>query len=201
MRARLCRVEVFDDVFGEAHLRRLKRLRLSAEEENVLVGSALKDPFFLVNGSERWFRVAVKEVSPAPVASTTYSRGTPVGRPSGLIGHSGQFPLAEGMDMRYLLRGLMKMVGDGAEVVLDYTDLVQGASYEEAYDPRKIALGLPAVNYPSDETIIVLTEGSSDRIVLENTLNVHYPHFSDLYSLHVWTTTTSPASRAGRNKP
>ena len=184
VRARLCRVEVFDDVFGEAHLRRLKRLRLSAEEDNVLVGSALKDPFFLVNGSERWFRVAVKEVSPAPVASTTYSRGTPVGKPSGLIGHSGQFPLAEGMDMRYLLRGLMKMVGDGAEVVLDYTDLVQGASYEEAYDPRKIALGLPAVNYPSDEMIIVLTEGSTDRIVLENTLNVHYPHFSDLYSLH-----------------
>lgn len=95
MRARLCRVEVFDDVFGEAHLRRLKRMRLSAEEDNVLVGSALKDPFFLVNGSERWFRVAVKEVSPAPVASTTYSRGTPVGKPSGLIGHSGQLPLAE----------------------------------------------------------------------------------------------------------
>jgi hypothetical protein len=164
VRVRLCRVEVFDDVFGEAHLRRLKRLRLSAEEDNVLVGSALKDPFFLVNGSERWFRVAVKEVSPAPVASTTYSRGTPVGKPSGLIGHSGQLPLAE--------------------EVLDYTDLVQGASYEEADDPRKIALGLPAVNYPSDETIIVLTEGSSDRIVLENTLNVHYPHFSDLYSLH-----------------
>ncbi|MDQ5827628.1 MAG: hypothetical protein M3441_26080 [Chloroflexota bacterium] len=102
--------------------------------------------------------------------------------------------------MRYLLRGLMKVVGDGPEVVLDYTDLVQGASYEEADDPRKMALELPAVNYPSDETIPVFTEGCSDRIVLENTLNVHYQHFSDLYSLHVWTTTTSPASRAGRNK-
>lgn len=143
----------------------------------------------------------MREMSPAPEAFTTYSRGTSVGKPSGLIGHSGPFPLVEGVDMRYLLRGLMKVVGDGPEVVLDYTDLVQGASYEEADDPRKMALELPAVNYPSDETITVLTVGSSDRIVLENTLNVRYPHFSDLYSLHVWTTTTSPASRAGRNKP
>ena len=112
----------------------------------------------------RWFRVAVREMSPAPEAFTTYSRGTSVGKPSGLIGHSGQFPLAEGVDMRYLLRGLMKVVGDGPEVVLDYTDLVQGASYEEADDPRKMALELPAVNYPSDETITVLTEGCSDRV-------------------------------------
>lgn len=106
-------------------------------------------------------------MSPAPEAFTTYSRGTSVGKSSGLIGHSGQFPLAEGVDMRYLLRGLMKVVGDSPEVVLDYTDLVQGASYEEADDPRKTALELPAVNYPSDETITVLTEGCSDRIVLE----------------------------------
>jgi hypothetical protein len=102
------------------------------------------------------------------------------------------FPLANKVDMRCVLRGLLEAVDHGAEVVLDYTELVHGGYYEEGDDPREMALELPEANYPSNEQIILLTEGSSDRCVLENTLEVRYPHLCDLYSFFDFHASNAP---------
>ena len=68
------------------------------------------------------------------------------------------------------------------EVILDYTDLVEGAYYEEEDDLRALALQSLGEEYVRSEKLIVLTEGPVDAEVLQKTLEVRYPHLRDYVS-------------------
>jgi hypothetical protein len=74
-------------------------------------------------------------------------------------------------DLRFAIRSIISLFDDGDEVVLDYTDLVEGGYYEE--DEKLCG--------PSSHAI-VLTEGSTDASLLKLSIETLYPHLSDLLS-------------------
>jgi hypothetical protein len=89
------------------------------------------------------------------------------------------FPYANEIDLRTIVRVLLSVVDPEAEVVLDYTDLLEGGWYSPEDHPRDLALGELQGEYVASEPLIVLTEGSTDAEVLSRTLEVRYPHLKD----------------------
>jgi len=68
------------------------------------------------------------------------------------------------------IRIILQSIPVKSEVIYDYTDLVGGGWTDE--DP---------IDWESVEKIIVITEGSTDKNVLEKSLKLLYPHLYDYY--------------------
>jgi hypothetical protein len=93
-----------------------------------------------------------------------------------------RFPDADEIDFRYILRGLLEVIEPDQEVVLDYTDLVHSGYYSKGDNLRKLTFEEFQEDYLVTEKIIILSEGSSDKIILKKTLEILYPHLREYYS-------------------
>lgn len=65
---------------------------------------------------------------------------------------------------------------------LDISDLVGGGWYEQDQAVCDEALNNLKANYPVNEKVVILTEGSSDKFILEESLKLLFPHLADYYS-------------------
>ncbi len=85
-------------------------------------------------------------------------------------------------DWRCLLRAFVEVCPDNGLVTQDITDLVHAGYYDPDDAVCKIALQQLIEDYPANEKTILLTEGSSDKTVLEKSLRLLYPHLYDYFS-------------------
>jgi hypothetical protein len=85
-------------------------------------------------------------------------------------------------DIRSFFRALLETVSETALVTQDITDLVGGGYYDEADPVCERSLQELKGDYSVNSRIILLTEGSTDREVLEAALDLLFPHLSDYYS-------------------
>lgn len=81
-------------------------------------------------------------------------------------------------DERYITRVALDVL-EGDKVILDYTDLVYSEIYEPDDDLVLEAIGYDFHNIPVFDTILILTEGTSDTYFLSKCLNILYPHLTD----------------------
>jgi hypothetical protein len=85
-------------------------------------------------------------------------------------------------DIRSFIRAFLEVCPDDTPVIQDITALVHGEYYEPTDAVCDLSTAELTQAYPVNEKIIILTEGSSDRRVLEASLDLLYPHLSEYYS-------------------
>jgi hypothetical protein len=94
-------------------------------------------------------------------------------------GYLFQFPCS---DLRYLVRAFLEVCGDDETVSQDLTELISAGYYEPNDHVCELAISALTEGYPVNSRIIVLTEGSSDKHVLESAIDLLYPHLTGFYS-------------------
>jgi hypothetical protein len=87
-----------------------------------------------------------------------------------------------GYDCRSYLRAALEVAGGGGQLTLDLTELVDGeyANADEelcSWSRRELA-----DDFVINHKIVVLTEGKTDRAVLEGAFRLLYPHLAEFYS-------------------
>lgn len=87
-----------------------------------------------------------------------------------------------GLDVRFLLRLLLEVCEPDDDVDYDLTDLVVGEVFDSSADMVAYAEYLINREHEIYRRIIVLTEGVSDKWILERSLKLLYPHLSDFFS-------------------
>lgn len=87
-----------------------------------------------------------------------------------------------GNDVRSLVRIACESVDESADVVQDITDLVEGGYYSEDERVCDNAIASLTRSHPENASRIILTEGSTDREFLQDSLNLLYPHLAGYYS-------------------
>ena len=87
-----------------------------------------------------------------------------------------------GPDRNVALRLVLEICPDAQELVYDVTDLIWGEGFDPEQDFVEYGLSLSAEDYHSKAKIIILTEGQSDSWILQESLNLLYPHLADYYS-------------------
>ena len=85
-------------------------------------------------------------------------------------------------DWRFLLRAIIEGVPDHRDVIYDVTQLVNGGYYDPDDRICTIAKESLIKDYPRNEKIVVLTEGSTDARILQASLGLLHPELSDYYS-------------------
>jgi hypothetical protein len=85
-------------------------------------------------------------------------------------------------DMRFLIRLTCSLVRPHAIVEQDLTEVVNAGYYQMEEAISSNALKALTGDYPANAKIIVLTEGSSDATILQETLSILYPHLAEFYS-------------------
>ena len=85
-------------------------------------------------------------------------------------------------DIRYFFRFFLEVVAEDSEVVLDMSELVTQGYYEFDDEITSIAYKQLTADYPVNAKIIVLCEGASDKAILERSMTLLYPDFSEHYS-------------------
>jgi hypothetical protein len=101
------------------------------------------------------------------------------------------FPCA---DIRCFLRAFLEVSPREALVIQDITDLVHGGYYRIDEAVCEISIQELTKDYPVNEKVIVLTEGSIDKLVLEKSLELLYPHLSGYYSFMDFGISNAPGS-------
>jgi hypothetical protein len=97
-------------------------------------------------------------------------------------------------DFRFVLRSILELFKDDDECSLDYTDLIDGGYYEESDEISKLSLEYLSQNSLSNQKIIILTEGSSDISIIQQTMKVLYPDMLDYYSFMDFNTSNASGS-------
>jgi hypothetical protein len=87
-----------------------------------------------------------------------------------------------GRDIRFLLRIACELVDRRAKVFQDITDLVAGGYYRADECVCEEAIRSLTATHPQNSTRIILTEGSTDREILEISLRILLPHLAGYYS-------------------
>lgn len=97
-----------------------------------------------------------------------------------LIGRDGEYPFQfPGVDIRFFLRAVIEACGDDSEINQELGE-VMGAGYYWYDDPvAENASAALEEDFPMNARIVVLTEGVTDRRVLEGSLKLLYPHLTD----------------------
>lgn len=85
-------------------------------------------------------------------------------------------------DIRHFLRAFLEIVAKSSLVVQDITDLVDGGYYDIKDQVCEGAIEELIGDYLVDSKVLILTEGSSDKNILEPALRLLYPHLADYYS-------------------
>lgn len=99
-------------------------------------------------------------------------------------------------DTRFLIRLACSLVSPDAIVEQDLTDVVNAGYYQMEEAISSNALKALTGDYPANAKIIILTEGSSDAAILQETLSILYPHLAEFYSFFDFD-----ASRAAGGAP
>lgn len=87
-----------------------------------------------------------------------------------------------GSDIRMFLRLVLSACDSRDVVTYDLTDLVLGECFDAKADMVAYSEYLISREYDISRTTIVLTEGTSDRWILEKSLKLLYPHLSAFFS-------------------
>jgi hypothetical protein len=87
-----------------------------------------------------------------------------------------------GSDVRLLLRLACEVVPANSQVVQDITALVNSGYYGEQEPVCENATRVLTAGHPENSPRIVLTEGSTDAVILQESLALLYPHLSDYYA-------------------
>ncbi len=90
------------------------------------------------------------------------------------------FPLCD-YDYRPFMRAVIEVIGIDTELVYDLTDPV-ACEYLDAYEDLCAVARWHMLEDPATQKIVVLTEGKSDKRVLEGSLQLLYPHLAGYYS-------------------
>ncbi len=85
-------------------------------------------------------------------------------------------------DIRYFFRALIEIASQDTYVRLDISALVSAGYYEIDENVCGDALNVLTSSYPSNSKIIILTEGVTDKDVIEQSLKLLYPHLYEYYS-------------------
>lgn len=87
----------------------------------------------------------------------------------------------EGGDVRHVIRLAVEVLPDD-ELEYDLTDLVLGGYYDSTDDVVADAEYLLTEDFAVARRVVVLTEGSADKWILERSLKLLYPHLADFYT-------------------
>jgi len=85
-------------------------------------------------------------------------------------------------DIRYFLRAILELFEADELLILDYTELVHAGYYSEQDALRDLAIEELSEGFATNQKVVILTEGSTDTLILRRTLDVLYPHLRDFYS-------------------
>lgn len=86
-----------------------------------------------------------------------------------------------GIDYRHFTRLLLDICPETDDLEYDLTDLALGGWVEESADLVKYAEEIISHDFVAYSRRIVLTEGISDKQILESSLKLLYPHLSDYF--------------------
>jgi hypothetical protein len=87
-----------------------------------------------------------------------------------------------GTEIRHVIRLAIEAFGEDAELVYDLTELVEGGYYDTADDLNAHAAYLLEQDFLTSRRIVVLTEGATDKWILERSLRLLYPHLADYFA-------------------
>lgn len=85
-------------------------------------------------------------------------------------------------DIRCYIRLLLETFPKDALVTQDITEVTDAGYYEPADEVRNIAIESLTEGIEINSKIIILTEGTSDRDIIERSMNILFPHLRDYYS-------------------
>jgi hypothetical protein len=85
-------------------------------------------------------------------------------------------------DIRFLLRLACSLVSPDAVIEQDLTEVVNAGYYQEEEAISENVIRTLTEDYPANAKIVIVTEGSSDAMILRESLRVLYPHLVDFYS-------------------
>ena len=102
-----------------------------------------------------------------------------------------------GFDFRHFVRLIVEGVPVGEQIVYDLSDLVEGGWVDETDDLVAIAESLMNEDFLLSHRIIVLTEGETDKVFLERSLKLLYPHLSEYFHFFQFTGAKNPRAGGG----
>jgi hypothetical protein len=95
-------------------------------------------------------------------------------------------------DVRFLIRAVIEACGVNSVFQLDLTDVTSSGYYEIADPVAENARAELTSDYPLNTKVVVLTEGITDRRVLEASLRILYPHLDEYYSFMDFDSANAP---------
>ena len=87
-----------------------------------------------------------------------------------------------GYDIRSFIRVFLEVCPKEALVLQDLTDVAAVGYYDFDESVCETSITALSGNYPVNEKYIILTEGATDKFILENAMELLYPHLSEYYS-------------------
>jgi len=87
-----------------------------------------------------------------------------------------------GYDIRHMIRLAVDVCAEQEALVYDLTDLTLGGWYDTEEDLVQHAEYLLTEDFELAQRIIVLTEGPTDKWVIESSLRILYPHLADYFT-------------------
>lgn len=110
-----------------------------------------------------------------------------------ILGDNDDYPFGFlGSDVRSLIRLACEVAPKSSRVVQDITVLVDGGYYEEDEPVCRNATKALTAGHPENSSRIVLTEGSTDATILQEALEILYPHLSEYYAFLDFDSSRSP---------
>jgi len=165
LKAEIARYERWTEVHPEQVFKETLQILLEFNLEN-----------WLANLEEIW-RQGLKQTHVSDPACTGYP---PLLRYM-LCDNVNQWYGFPGYEYRHFIRLLLDVCTDTDELVYDLTDLVLGGWIEEADDLVRYTDALISDDFTVSRRIIILTEGITDKWILERSLRLLYPHLSDYF--------------------
>jgi hypothetical protein len=99
-------------------------------------------------------------------------------------------------DWRFMFRAFLERLPSQLGVIQDVTELIEDGSYALADPICRSAQESLTQDYPRNEKIIVLTEGSTDAAILKASLDLLYPELADYYSFMDFGSSRAPGGAA-----
>ena len=98
-----------------------------------------------------------------------------------MLSQSRSFYGFPGIDYRHFIRLVLEVASSKDQLVYDLSDLVAGGWFSEADDLIEKTERQMRADFLLAQRVIVLTEGKSDRRILERSLGLLYPHLADYF--------------------
>jgi len=86
-----------------------------------------------------------------------------------------------GYDRRHYIRLMLDLCSDSDELIYDLTDLALGGWFEESEELVAYASEIMDDDFVMTRRQIILTEGHTDKWILERSINLLYPHLSEYF--------------------